>query len=126
MKQLADIPIGNGGLKGLGNSSSPLNNISGTPITNLTTFISMVVGVITIIGIIWFIFIFFTGIIGVISSEGDKNKVETSKKKITSGLIGLVVVIVSVFILDLVGFILGFNAGTGGLLDIPALFGLIK
>jgi hypothetical protein len=124
MKQLADLPITNGGLKAFW--TGPLSNPTGNGITNLSTFISMIVGIMTIVAIIWFVFVFFTGAIGVISSGGDKNALEESKKKITNGLTGLVVVIVSVFILDLAGYLLGFNAGAGGLLDIPGLFGLIK
>lgn len=122
MKNLSlDLQIApNGGFKGLG--TSPLGNPTGTGIVNLTTFISGVIGVMTIVAIIWFIFTFIFGAIGIITSGGDKQALESAKKKISTGLIGLVVVIVAVFVIDLVGFLLGF---TGSILDIPTLFGLI-
>lgn len=70
-------------------------------------FISSAIGLITIIGIIWFIFIFFIGAAGIITSGGDKNAMESAKKKISSGLIGLVVSILGLLIVRLVGSLIG-------------------
>ncbi len=72
-----------------------------------TTFLSSTIGLITVIAIIWFIITMLTGAIGIISSGGDKNSNESAKKKITAGLIGLVVTISALFILNLVGTIFG-------------------
>lgn len=122
MNYLADVSIApNGGFKGLG--TSPLGNPGTNGIGVLTNFISGVIGVMTLVGILWFIFVFITGAIGIISSGGDKQALESAKKKITTGLIGLVVLIAAVFIIDLIGYLFGF---TGSILDLPALFGLIK
>lgn len=124
MKQLAQIDLYVGdGYKGLGDS--PLANPAGDGISTFSAFISSAIGLITIIGIIWFIFIFITGAIGIISSGGDKGSLESSKKKISTGLIGLVILIVSVFAIDLVGYLLGFS-NIGGILNIGELFGLIQ
>ena len=114
-KLLADIPIGpgNGGFKGFG----PLGNPTGTGITNFSNFISTVIGVMTIVAIIWFIFIFMIGAIGIMSSGGDKNALETNKKKITTGVVGLVIVLTAVFAISLVGYIFGID-----FLNIFALF----
>ncbi len=72
-----------------------------------TNFISSAIGLMTIIAIIWFTFVLITGAIGMISAGGDKAQVENARKRITSGLIGLVVVIAALFILDLVGYLVG-------------------
>ena len=123
MKNLiADLTIApNNGFTGLG--TSPLGNPNGTNgITIFTNFISKIIGIMTIVAIIWFVFTFITGAIGIITSGGDKNALESAKKKITAGLTGLVIVIIAVFILDLVGYLLGFS---GSILDIPKLFGLL-
>lgn len=72
-------------------------------------FISGVIGIMTIIAAIWFTFILITGAISMISSGGDKVSLENARKKIANGLIGLVVVIASIFLIRLVGKILGFD-----------------
>jgi hypothetical protein len=108
-----------GGFTGFG----PLGKLNGTDgIDIFTNFISKIIGVLTIIAIIWFIFTFITGAIGIISSGGDKAALESAKKRITTGLIGLVLVIIAIFVIDLVGYFLGFS---GSILDLPKLFGLI-
>jgi len=73
-----------------------------------TRTISLIVGVMTIIAAIWFTFTLITGAIGLITGGGDKAALEASRRKITTGLIGLVIVIVAVFIVDILGFLLGF------------------
>lgn len=119
MKNLvADIPIAPpGGFKGFG----PLGNPSGNGIDIFSKFISSAIGLMTIIAIIWFVFTFFIGAIGIISAGGDKNALESAKKKITTGLIGLVVVIAAIFIIRLIGFLFGID-----ILNIGKLFGLIQ
>lgn len=113
-----------GGYKGIGPGTlaNPAN-FAADPVTLLARVISSAIGLISIIGIIWYVFIFITGAIGVMSAGGDKQALETAKKKITTGLIGLVVVIIGFFVLDFIGFLLGF--GSGGLLNITALFEMI-
>ncbi len=71
------------------------------------TFISSSIGLITIIGVIWFIFVVATGAVAIVMSGGDKNSMEAAKKKITSGVIGLVVTIAGLFIIDIIGNLLG-------------------
>lgn len=122
MKLITDA-VDFGTLKGLGDS--PFSNPTagnGSAITIFTNFMSKVIGILTVIAIIWFIFTFITGAIGIISSGGDKAALESAQKKITTGLIGLVVVIIAVFAIDLVGYLLGFSVS---ILNLPALFSLI-
>lgn len=124
---LAQIRLypGTGGLQGIP-GSGPLATPGDNGINLFTEIISTAIGLITIIAIIWFIFTFITGAIGIIASGGDKQALESAKKKITTGLIGLVVVIVAIFVFDLIGYLLGFGSGSSGLLNITTLFGLIQ
>lgn len=71
------------------------------------TLISTSIGIITLVAIIWFVFQFITGAIAIISSGGDKASLETAKKKISMGLIGLVVTIFAIFLIRLFGTIIG-------------------
>ncbi len=105
MKNLiADLNFGT--LRGFG----PLgleNKQSSDAMGIFSNFISSAIGLITIIAIIWFVFIFITGAIGIISSGGDKGAMESARKKITSGLIGLVVVVAGIFVVKLIGLLIG-------------------
>lgn len=104
MKQLAEIKIApEGGFTGFG----PLGNPGSNPVGVFATFISSMVGLLTIIAIIWFIFVFVTGAIGIISSGGDKQALETARKKITTGILGLIVVVAAIFIIKLIGVLIG-------------------
>lgn len=103
-----------GGFKGIG--EGPLSS-GANAVQTFTNFISSVIGLITIIGIIWFVFILITGAIGMMGAGGDKQAMETARKRISSGLIGLVVIIAGVFIVDLIGTLLGIP----NILDLPGL-----
>ena len=99
------IPLGQ--LKGFGPLGLEGDSLATNADITFTKFINSVIGLMTIIAIIWFIFVFFIGAIGIISSGGDKGKIESSRKNITNGIIGLVVVIAAIFIIKLIGFLLG-------------------
>ena len=57
----------------------------------------------------WFIFILITGAIAYMNAGGDKAAVEEAKKKITTGLIGITLVVAAMFIADLLGYIVGID-----------------
>ena len=104
MNKLTQIQLApEGGFKGFG----PLGNPEGSGIATFSKFLSSTIGLLTIIAIIWFVFVLFSGAIGMIGAGGDKAALESSRKRIMSGLIGLVVVIAGLFILDLIGNIIG-------------------
>lgn len=77
--------------------------------TIFNKFISSTIGLLTVIAGIWFIFQFIIGAIGILTSGGDKASLASAKSKITYGIIGLVIVIVSIFIIDLIGRLLGLD-----------------
>ena len=115
------IPISPpGGFKGIG--TGPFSNPTGSGIETFTKFISSVVGLMTIIAIIWFIFTLITGAIAMITAGSDKASLESARKKITTGLIGLVVTIAAIFLIDLIGYLIGIP----DILNLPKLFESIK
>ncbi len=89
-------------LEGPGIQVEPDNSVS-----QLESIISNVIGVITIVAFIFFTFqIIFAGY-AFISANGDEKKLETSRKKLTNGILGLTIVVVAygltAFIANLLG-----------------------
>ncbi|MCS7092569.1 MAG: hypothetical protein NZM26_04425 [Patescibacteria group bacterium] len=91
-------------INGFGNLGNPTN-----PTATFTNFISSTLGLMTMIAAIWFLFVFLSGAYGIISSGGNKNAYEEARGKITSGAIGLIVVISASFAIDLIGYLIGFD-----------------
>lgn len=93
--------------------------------TIFNTFLSSAIGLLTILAGIYFIFLFMIGAIGIMSAGGDKASMESARKKISTGLLGLVIVISSIFVISLIGYLLGldilnpFGALFGSSGDIP-------
>lgn len=109
MNKLAQIELyEGGGLRGIGNYG--LENCTGECAPFLfTRFISSAIGVITVVAFIWFVFILITGALGIMGAGADKGAAEGARKKITTGLIGLVVVVSGVFVAQIVGTFLGID-----------------
>lgn len=102
----ADIPLLPPGksFQGIG----PLGNVTQANAPTLfATALSAVIGVMTFVAFIWFTFQFLIGGIRILGSGGDKAALEGAKKQITSGIIGLVIVIAAIFIVSLFGYIIG-------------------
>lgn len=99
-------PIELGELKGLG----PLGIFDIDITTAAKLFgdvISLIIGVMTISAGIWFIFQFIIGAFGWLTAGADKAAIENAQKKITNGVIGLVIVVAAVFLIDLLGRLIG-------------------
>ena len=93
-----------GGLKGFG----PLGLEGGEDApTIFNKFLTSAIGLITIIAFIWFMILVIIGAIGIMNAGGDKNAVANNAKKITNGLIGLVVLISALALIQLIGTIFG-------------------
>lgn len=105
-----------GTINGVGNIGQPTN-----PESTFAKIISSAIGLITIIAFIWFLFTLITGAIGIITAGGDKGKLEEARGRITTGVIGVGVVIAGIFIVDLIAKILGIPS----ILNIPAMLNLI-
>lgn len=116
----SSIPLApSGGFKGFG----PLGNVtsSANALETFTKFLSSTIGIMTVVAIIWFVFIFITGAIAWMSAGGDKNKLETAQKRITTGIIGLAITVIAIFIIDLIGNLIGIK----NILNISYWFNLI-
>jgi hypothetical protein len=88
-------------LKGFG----PLGETGDAP-GMFNKFFTSIIGIISVVAFIWFMFIIITGAIGIMGAGGDKNAVSSNAKKITNGVIGLVILISSLFLIQLIGTIL--------------------
>lgn len=93
------------------------NGGAGNAPSIFSTFISSTIGIITVVGIIWFLFNFITGTVAIITSGGDKGALESAKKKITNGFIGLVATFLGLLIMNLFAYI----AGIGNILNITEI-----
>lgn len=108
MNKLAEIKLfEGGGFTGFGNYGLENSTAANSAPTLFNSFLSKTIGVITIVGFIWFLFILITGALGIMGSGSDKGAAENARKKITTGLIGLVVLIAGIFIYRLIGTFLG-------------------
>lgn len=106
MKNLltVDIPLApSGGFQGVG----PLGNPGSNAPTLFTDAISKIIGVMTVVAFIWFTFMTIIGALRIVMSGGDKAALEGARKQITTGIIGVVVVVAAIFIVSLIGKVLG-------------------
>lgn len=81
----------------------------GTAAGIFTGIISNVIGGMTIVAGIWFIFQFIIGGYSYMIAGGDPQKMGQATKKITSALIGLIIVVAAYAIISLLGELLGFK-----------------
>jgi hypothetical protein len=111
---LTQTPLGPQRLNGLGG----LSNYS-SPFDSFNNAISFFIGILTFIAALWFLFSLITGGLSYMSAGGDKGKMEEARQKITLGLIGLVVIIAAIFIIGIIGNLLGidFLTNPGGTID---------
>lgn len=108
-KLLTDINLApDGGFKGFGPLGLEGENSFNSDVI-FSKFISTTIGIISIVGILWFIFILILGGIGIMTAGSDKQALENARKRIINGLIGLVVIVSGLFIIRLVGMILGID-----------------
>ncbi len=99
-----DIPLApSGGFQGTG----PLGNPGSSAPDLFNSAISKIIGVMTIVAFVWFTFQLVFGAIRIVTSGGDKGALEGARKQITTGIIGLVVVVAAIFIVSLIGTLLG-------------------
>ena len=111
MSKLSEIKLFSGeGLRGKG----PLG-LEG--VTDATTaapqtfnkFFSSFIGIITILSFFSFLILLITGAVSFMTAGGDKQKLETARSKITTAIIGLVIVIAAVFIIDFIAGLFGID-----------------
>ena len=99
------------------NGIGPLGNVSsGTSAANqFASTISAIIGFLTVIASLWFMIQLILGAFGWISAGGDKQHLDTAKKRITNAVIGLFLVVISFALATIVGAFFGLdilNIGT--------------
>lgn len=70
---------------------------------------SIIIGFLTIIAGLWFLLQFFFGAFAWLTAGSDKTALENAQKKITNSIIGLVVVVAAIFIIEIIGNIMGLD-----------------
>ncbi|MBU2592748.1 MAG: hypothetical protein ABH867_00110 [Patescibacteria group bacterium] len=101
----------------LAQNPQPLGDISGIgplglegggdPAGILNTIVSNLLGFLTICGGIWFIIQLILAGYNFISSQGDAQKIKDAQRQITNAFIGIAVVVSAIFLLSLIGELLG-------------------
>jgi len=103
------IGIGPLGGQNLEDPTKSTLTAEGAGASALANFISKFIGIMTVIAFIWFIFALFIGAIGWLTSGGDKAKVQEAQKKITTAIIGLVIVVSAIFLIKIIEVIFGIS-----------------
>jgi len=90
----------------------------GTPTQQAENLISQGIGVLTIVAIVYFTIQIILAGFNFLTSEGDEKKVEAARKRITDGLVGIVIVVAAVTLASLIGRIVGL----GDILNFETVF----
>ena len=99
----------------LGEFKPPVENswtdFSGTfgPLSTMETVISAILGILTVGGGLLFIYTFVMGAVDWITAGGDSGKVQKARDRMIQGAIGLIVLVMSYAIIDLLSGVLGFE-----------------
>ncbi len=113
-KIAATLDFSNGGLKGFGALGLEQNQASESV---FQVFISSAIGIISFVAIVWFVFIIVTSGISYMNAGADAKAAEAARKRITNGLIGLLITIFGIFIINLTGQIFGIK----NVLNVPEM-----
>jgi len=116
MKFLAQIPhdiAPTEGLHGPGPVGTPPTNIADLG-EKIALIISTIIGLLSIIAGLWFLFQIIMAGYAYMTAGGDKEKIHQASQKLTQSIIGLVIVILAIFLINLLGYILRID-----FLDIP-------
>jgi hypothetical protein len=88
-----------------GPGTPPTSGIDAT--LKLEKIVSQVIGLLTLVAVIYFAIQIILAGFGYISSEGDKGKAETARKRITDGILGLFIVVIAIGFGSLLAKLLG-------------------
>lgn len=77
--------------------------------TTLAGILSVIIGTLTVVAAIWFLFKIISGGIAILSSGGDKGKLADARSSITTGLVGLFIVIFAVIFVGFIGSLIGID-----------------
>lgn len=104
----ATIDVGN--IKGLGPFGFETKDVSGPETsTQLSSILSTIVTTLTIVGGLAFVIFFTLGGLKWLTAGGDKTKVQEAQTQMTQGVIGLVAMVAGLFVVGIVGGVLGID-----------------
>jgi hypothetical protein len=104
----ANIDVG--GIKGIGPFGFENAAVSaGETRTQLGTILSTVVTTLTVVGGLAFVIFFTLGGLKWLTAGGDKTKVSEAQTQMTQGVIGLVAIVAGLFIVGIIGGVLGID-----------------
>ena len=101
----AGVPLG--GIEGIGKFQDAA--AAANPSVPFGTLISSLITTITVVGSLAFVLYFTLGGLKWIIAGGDKTKVSEAQTSMTQAAIGLIVIVVSYFIIGIVGAVLGID-----------------
>lgn len=94
------------------------DNEKGGAVALLDSTLSTIIGVLTLIAFIFFVLqVIFAGY-SFLSSQGDEKKIETARKRLTDGVLGITIVVVAFGLGALIARILGL----GNIFDLATIF----
>lgn len=110
IKSAHAAPINVGDIKGIGPFGFEKTDVSKTETsTQFSSILSTIVTVLTVVGGLAFVIFFTMGGLKWLTAGGDKTKVEEAKTQMTQGVIGLVAMVAGLFVVGIVGGVLGIN-----------------
>jgi len=110
IKSVFAANIETGPIKGIGPFGFENEAVSeATTKTQFGNILSTVITVITVVGGLAFIIYFTMGGLKWITAGGDKTKIQEAQTQMTQGIVGLVVITVGLFVVGIIGGILGID-----------------
>jgi len=102
------VPIAPNAIQGIGPFGTNLGS-GALANSQFAKILSTIVGALTVGGGIWFIFQIIMGALNWISSGGEKTQLQGAQKKITNAVVGLTIIVGSLVIISVIGYMLGFD-----------------
>jgi cytochrome bd-type quinol oxidase subunit 2 len=110
VKSAYAAPIDVGGIKGIGPFGFEINPVTGAETqTQFGSMLSTIVTTLTVVGGLAFVIFFTLGGLKWLTSGGDKTKVQEAQSQMTQGVIGLVAIVAGLFVVGIVGGVLGID-----------------
>lgn len=81
-----------------------------SPVSALEKIISSIIGILTIVGVVYFTIQIILAGFSLIASQGDPKEFQTSKKRLTTNVIGLVIIVIAYGLGALIASLLGMSS----------------
>ena len=82
---------------------------TGNSVSQLESIISAVIGIMTVIGVVYFTIQIILAGFTMIASQGDVKELESAKKRLTTNVLGLAIIIIAYGLGALISTLLGMN-----------------